>query len=142
MAKDRTLDPAVAKAAVSLRVSGVSERAVYEHFRDKLETAPSYRDLRATYRNAGVLNRHDATVARHEGKFPTTTAVDEKQAHRSDYKERLAITREVDKTPDAKDALDENYVLGHLARAGVDPSTIEDPALRERLENIYDGVGS
>jgi hypothetical protein len=139
--KVRTVEPTVANAAYNLRVSGMSERAIYENFRDTLkENVPSYRDLRAVYKERQVYYRRDAAEARRLGLYENTE--DQRAIHRTFYTERLETTRRVDKTPNAKDALDRNYVLGMMARAGVEPDTLEDAALAESLEKIYDGLGS
>jgi len=75
MKKERTWsrdNPEAALAAVNLRIAGVSERRVFETFRDLLDPdfRPSYRDLRAAFADRGVLKRHSATELRHaEQKF-------------------------------------------------------------------------
>jgi len=140
--KDRTLEPKVATAAYNLRVAGMSERAVYENLRDELkENVPSYRDLRALYAERNVRYRSDAAEARRLGLYENPYP-DQRPINRSFYEERLEITRRRDKTATAKDALDRNYTLGYMARAGVDPDSLEDRAMAESLESIYDGHGS
>jgi len=69
MKKERTWsrdNPEAALAAVNLRIAGVSERRVFETFRDLLEEThrPSYRDLRAAFGDREVLKRHEATELR------------------------------------------------------------------------------
>lgn len=144
--KDRSLPPPVETAAVTARVAGMSERAIYERLRDTLDVVPSYRDLRAAYAKAGVLSRRQAAAARREKRFPITQpslqAIGERQAQRSDYLHRLKVTREVDKSAGGKDRLDQNFILGYMVRSGVDPESVADSAVKDQLEDIYDGIGS
>lgn len=119
-AKDRTLPDAVRDAAVNLRVSGLSERSVYEHFRDILAVVPSYRDLRATWADAGVRYRGEAAVARRQGRY-----VGAKPPVRSEYAERKALALAVDQTPTASESFDRRYVYGYLGREAISPDDIE-----------------
>jgi hypothetical protein len=141
MAKDRTLSKELDSSIYNMRVAGLSERSIYEGLREYLEEPPSYRDVRASFKRQGVETRRLATEARKRGEFDNPYP-DQRPISKSDYRDRLEIVREVDRTANAKDALDRNYVLGYMARAGVDPTSVEDPALRESLESIYSGTGS
>lgn len=139
--KDRTLTPSLREALYNLRVSGMSERGIYEGLRERLREPPSYRDIRASLASDGVRYRADALRARRDQAFKNDRDP-ERPVRESDYRARLATVREVDKTPDAKERLDENYIVGYLARAGQDPDSLEDTNLRDSLVSIYEGQGS
>lgn len=139
--KDRTLPPTLREAVYNLRVGGMSERAIYEGLRERLVEPPSYRDIRASLAADGVRYRSEATAARKARAFHNEGDPD-RPVRESEYAQRLKTVKAVDKTADAKDRLDENYILGYLARAGQDPETLEDSNLRASLASIYEGQGS
>ena len=122
-------------AAYNLRVAGMSERAIYERLRETVTEYPSYRDLRGFWGDQGVGKRAQATVAREAGAFFGSQGS-------ANYRERLRVTREVDQTPDAKEALDRKFLLGYLARAKARVSDLSDDGLAESLASIYEGEGS
>lgn len=141
MAKDRTLSPKLDRTIYNLRVSGVSERRIYEGLRDVLAEPPSYRDIRASLTKEGVRFKSEAAAARRAGRYENPPGGD-RPMNESQYLDRQAETRKYDRSPDAQDVLVQNYILGQLARQGVDPDTLDDRALAERLENIYNDEGS
>jgi hypothetical protein len=139
--KDRTLDPNVDTAIRTARVAGVSERRIYESLRDLLDTPPSYRDVRASFARGGLSTRHAATVARRSKEFPETTA--EARMKSTKYREKAATVREIDRRAQAQDELARNFLLGYLARAGIEPDLlVAGPDGTDALESIYEGHGS
>lgn len=159
--KDRSLPEPVERTIRTARVSGMSERAIYESLRETLDTPPSYRDVRASLSRSNLRYRSQATAARHARDYPEAVG-GERPMRESAYLERLRSAQENTRLSreDAKrqginadeaiasfaradkDALDERYVLGYLARSGADPDDIADEDLRDRLIHIYDGQGS
>lgn len=142
--RERTLPPEMDAAIYNLRVAGVSERGIYETLRDTTETLVSYRDLRASFARTGVPTKAMATQARKTAAFNNDDH-SERPMKQSDYLRRYEITRQRtrgDLRAEAKDDLDRAYTLGYLARAGVDPSVIDEKALRDSLISIYKGEGS
>lgn len=140
MAKDRTLYENVRVAAVNLRIAGMSERAIYEGLRDVLAEPPSYRDLRAAFRDENVGTRSEAAARRRERAF--LDAGVEHPQESTKYRSQLDLALSVDKTSDAKDAFDRRFILGYLARAGTDVDLIEDEGFAESLADIYEDEGS
>ncbi len=140
--KDRTLSPNMDATIATLRIDGLSQRAIYESLRDTLEEALSYRDVRASLKRSNLYYKHDAAAARREGRFPRPSNVNEPPQRTSAYRKRREQVLSVDKTPDALDAFNRNYLLGTMARQGVDPNLISDVSMRQSLEDIYDGLGS
>lgn len=141
--KDRSLPRSVEVTAYNLRIAGWSERRVYENLRSSLETAPSYRDLRAVYRRENIYYRTDLTEARHHNEFLNLNAGDrERPMREGHYAERKAVALSVDRTSDAEESFDEKYALGIMRRAGIDPADLADENMSARLQSIYEGQGS
>jgi hypothetical protein len=141
--KDRDLGGALDATIYKSRVAGLSERAIYEGLRDTLDTPPSYRDVRASLAKQGVRYKREATAARRHGRFGEERGEGRGGPMReSRYQARLAVTKRVDRRPEAKDDLDRKFLLGYMARSGVDAESLADPDLADSLDSIYDGFGS
>lgn len=141
MAKDRgawaRAHPELAVAAVNLRISGVSERTVFERFRATVKDAPSYRELRAAYAERQVLKRSDATERRraHE-RFKADGSV---RKGDSNY----LVRQRAQYTPKAKERLAQNMVTGYLVQEVGDRADqeLDDPELLDFIGSDYE-VGS
>lgn len=108
--------PDLATAAVNLWISGVSERAIFERYRAYVKEPPSYRELRASFKERDVRTRSDATALRAKGqRFETDGRITD--GHQTAYHER----RKAQYTEPAKVKLEDNMVKGYLAKEVVDP---------------------
>ena len=148
--KDRTraVTPEVSEAIGRARTAGLSERAIYEGLREGLKEPPSYRDVRAVLERRGLRYKTQATQRRADD-LAARVADGRKFFHKGpndptfdSYRQRKTVALSVDFTSDAGEKFDRRYLLGYLARAGIDPDAIEDEGFRQSLESIYQGEGS
>lgn len=110
--------PDLATAATNLWISGVSERAIFERYRALVKDPPSYREIRASFKEHGLAKRADATELRQRGqRFELSGSLSD--GHESAFQKR----RKVQYTEPAKARLEENMVKGYLAREVVSPET-------------------
>lgn len=134
-------NPKLVVAAVNLRTSGVSERAIFENYRKLLKDKPSYRELRAALAEKGIRTRADATQKRRKREYlkpDGTTYTADKQPHGSRYLDRRS-DRVANPRPEDRKKLESNTVLGRTLAVEEDPDAYEDESVVEFLESDYEG---
>lgn len=134
------LSRALADTAYGLRVAGMSERAVYESFRRNLVDAPSYRDLRRVYADAGVLSRAAALRERKAGTigFGAHYRAAQADVTRAVQKGYLAESAK----PLALRVLNDHYTVGYAYRNGVPSEAFADTPNLDLIEAIEREEGS
>lgn len=134
--------PKIALAAVNLRISGVSERVIFERYRDLLAEPPSYRELRAAFREHGVSDRAHATELRrsrtyYDRKGEVYTA-EKVKGGTSRYLSRRN-DRIANPTPRMRRKLADNTVLGRTLAFEDDEKAYKDKEVIDFLTSEFEG---
>lgn len=133
--------PKIVNAAANLRISGVSEKAIYERYRTLLKQPPTYRELRAAMKERGVGARKEATAFRQKRQYfkaDGTPYTAEKHAGGSRYLERRN-DRVANPTPRSREKLVQNTIVGRTLAADPEPSDYTDERVVEFLDSEYEG---
>lgn len=134
-------NPKIVVAAVNLRTSGVSEKAIFKNYEKLLKDNPSYRQLRAALREKGIRTRADATQkrrAREYLKSDGTTYTADASPHGSRYLDRRS-DRIANPRPEDRAKLESNTVLGRTLAVQDDSDAYADESVVEFLDSDYEG---
>jgi hypothetical protein len=118
--------PEASRAAANLRSAGMSERRIYETFREEYKEAPSYRELRGAWKETkathGAIRGRKGALYEPDGKLRT-------KAH-PDFQRRRSIVSAQVKTgmipPNRVAKLERNFSIGYLRQAEVAPEAFKD----------------
>ena len=121
-------------AAVNLRISGVSEAAIYREFHKNLASPPSYGDLRSAFKEYGVQYRRLATSDRRAGLYRNSQG--ELRKGSSEY---LARRRAAFYPKQRKD-IEKRQIKMYLATAAKDASEFKEGTdIYEWVQSDYAG---
>jgi hypothetical protein len=151
--------PKIAVAAANLRISGISEEAIFRAFRGAsehttpkgralparrvlLKDPPTYAELRAALKERGVGSKREATALRRERVYfkpngerytaePTTGGTSRYLARRND---KIA-----NPTAGARTRLEENTIVGRTLAASDNPEEYADAKVVDFLESEFEG---
>lgn len=153
-------NPKLVNAAANLRISGISEEAIFRAFRGAeahttpagrvlgarpklLREPPSYLQLRAALKEKGIGSRADATALRQARTYfradGTAYTAERYKGGTSRYLSRRN-DRIANPTPRSRDLLEQHTIVGRTLAAQDDPAAYDpDSAIVDFLESEYEG---